>query len=814
MQHELRGEQSANEELLFDMLACAARTARVELDYSPTLLRSAWIEHIPFAFWLIGAMRPRSVVELGTHWGTSYFGLCRAAKEWGLDTKCHAIDTWRGDPHAGEYGEEVFESVRTINDREFGSFSTLVRSTFADAAERFPGNSVDLLHIDGFHTYEATREDFLAWRPKVSDTGLILLHDSQERTTDFGVWRLVAELAAEYPVFEFVHGHGLAVVGVGNQWPPRVRALLGLGSDSIEAATIRQLWVMQGRQFADRMQRNVARDGTEKAQRDRIAELEQTAAALEQALANQNQNFHAQLNSRDQQLTELKQQLAMQAEHAAQASGVRDKLKEEADAQLCGLRHQLAQQRELAQQSALRAEIERVNARRENATLEARLDAILSSTSWRSTRLLRTIVSGVRGTIRESRTSAAATKKHPQSANGPVRVLMVGHALDLTGAPHSQFELAAGLKRRQLVDPVMLSTADGPLKQRYESAAIETQIIEHPLANVCDERDYQRWITVTGKLFRKLQVAAVHANTLQTFWAVDAAAAAGLPAIWNVRESEAWQTYFDWLPSALRPFAYACFERAWRVVFVSDATRAAWSPLERSIAFAVIHNGLDLHAFDTRLNEFDRDQARQRIRAEHADVVIVLVGTVTERKGQLDLVRAAALLTPGLPERCKIYIIGDRPSAYSSELHRETAELRTCWKDRLHILPETEAVPVYLRAADIAVCSSRIESYPRVILEAMAAGLPIVTTPVFGIVEQVRAGENALIYQPGDESELAGALTRLINEPDTRSRMGERSRTILQELTSYDQMLEQYAALFYQACGRELPKRSMPCAAS
>jgi glycosyltransferase involved in cell wall biosynthesis len=249
-------------------------------------------------------------------------------------------------------------------------------------------------------------------------------------------------------------------------------------------------------------------------------------------------------------------------------------------------------------------------------------------------------------------------------------------------------------------------------------------------------------------------------------------------------------------------------------VFVSYATREAWSPLERGGNFAVVHNGLDLHTFDARLNELDRDRARQRIGAENVDVVIVLVGTVTERKGQLDLMRAAALLPPHVAERCQIYIVGDRPSAYSDQLHREAAELPICWNNRLHILGETEAVPIYLRAADIFVCSSRIESYPRVILEAMAASLPIVTTPVFGIAEQVRAGENALLYQPGAEGELADALTRLINDPEHRRRMGERSRTILQELTNYEQMLEQYAALFYEACGTERPKRDAPCAAS
>ena len=488
----------------------------------------------------------------------------------------------------------------------------------------------------------------------------------------------------------------------------------------------------------------------------------------------------------------------------------RDKLQKEIDAELCFLRGQLAQE------SGFRSRTAPVlaDAVSESSIISARLDAVLSSASWRSASWLRALLDAAKLAPKKIIGSIIAPKKPVQAASGPLRVLMVGHALDLTGAPHSQFEMAIGLKRRKLADPVILSTADGPLKHWYESSDIEVRVVDPPLANIGSLLDYRRRIAAIGELFSKLQISVVHANTLQTFWAVDAAASAGLPAIWNVRESESWQTYFDWLPRALRGRAYACFENAWRVVFVSNATRQAWAPIERNDNFTVVHNGLDLRAFDDRLSELDRGQARRRIAAQHADVVIVLVGTVTERKGQLDLVRAAALLPAELAKRCQIYMVGDRPSPYSDQLHREAAELPSCWGNRLHTVPETDAVPAYLRAADIAVCSSRIESYPRVILEEMAASLPIVTTPVFGIVEQVRAGENALIYQPEDVSELAGALTRLIKSPDLRDRMGERSRILLQQLTSYEQMLEQYAALFYEACGKQTPKRDTPCAGS
>src|SRR5271169_7204359 len=76
-----------------------------------TPLIPGWLEHAPFAFWIVEALKPRIVVELGTHGGFSYFALCQAVQRLGIESHCFAVDTWLGDEHAGFYGEEVFESV-------------------------------------------------------------------------------------------------------------------------------------------------------------------------------------------------------------------------------------------------------------------------------------------------------------------------------------------------------------------------------------------------------------------------------------------------------------------------------------------------------------------------------------------------------------------------------------------------------------------------------------------------------------------------------------------------------------------------------
>ncbi|MGC8470258.1 MAG: class I SAM-dependent methyltransferase, partial [Acetobacteraceae bacterium] len=79
----------------------------------------AWISHIPFAFWLVGASRPRLVVELGTHTGNSFFAFCQAAETHGTGSRLVAVDTWTGDAHAGTYGGEVFRDVSTFRDARY-----------------------------------------------------------------------------------------------------------------------------------------------------------------------------------------------------------------------------------------------------------------------------------------------------------------------------------------------------------------------------------------------------------------------------------------------------------------------------------------------------------------------------------------------------------------------------------------------------------------------------------------------------------------------------------------------------------------------
>jgi hypothetical protein len=405
-----------------------------ELDWQPDhLAPSAWHEHIPFAFWLVKALRPRSVVELGSHWGVSYAAFCQAAERIGLSARCYAVDTWDGDPHAGEYGEDVFAAVNGLNERRWRRFSTLLRTTFAEARGYFGPGEVDLLHIDGFHTYDATAGDFHTWRDTLSDRGVVLFHDTNVREREFGVWRLWQELKSQHPHFEFTHGHGLGVLGVGGPFPEPLKALFAASADPARTGAIRSLFAARGeavrhRYLYDATNRRLAESEA------RLASLQQEAGTLateatalrEQTLTLQEQSaataamvetLRQELSLRpgDQVLRqELDRALAEQlvAASAATVEALRQELSLRPGDE--DTREELA--RALAEQAAAVADRDRIQndyamacgardgalseaaqARAAAAAAFAQRDALIRSTSWRITRPLRVAVGILRG---------------------------------------------------------------------------------------------------------------------------------------------------------------------------------------------------------------------------------------------------------------------------------------------------------------------------------------------------------------------------------------------------------------------------------
>jgi GT2 family glycosyltransferase len=393
---------------------------------------------------------------------------------------------------------------------------------------------------------------------------------------------------------------------------------------------------------------------------------------------------------------------------------------------------------------------------------------------------------------------AASTVPAPMAK--PIKVLMWSHNLNHEGAPNSQFELTVGLMRRGLIDPIVVAPDDGPLRALYQRAGIEPIITPSGLWGFDDAASYEACVERIRTWIAGFGVELVYANTLETYPVITAAHRAGLPTLWNCRESTQWDRYYDNLPDPkLRTAAYAAFGYPYKTIFVARSTLEGWKPMDGRGSFTLVNNGLNRREIDRRAALWPRELARQTLGLRPDEIAVSLVGTVCDRKNQIDLVNAVGKLSEAAIARARIFVVGDRQGDYSHALHALRNALPAETQQRLYVVPETPHAALYYQASDIAICTSVVESYPRVVLEAMAYGLPLVTTPVFGIAEQVLPDVNALLYAPGETDLLAKHLESLIMNDDKRRELAENAAPVLDRLPDYEMMLDGYARLFQEA---------------
>jgi len=247
------------------------------------MISSGWFAHAPFAFWFTEVLQPKTIVELGTHHGYSYFVFCQVVQRLEIDTRCYAIDNWKGDEHTGFYGKEVFQKVKDYNDSRYSSFSRLIRSTFDEALEGFQDESIDLLHIDGRHFYEDVKNDFENWLPKLSNRSVVILHDTNVRERNFGIHKYWEEVIDRYPHFEFLHGNGLGVLGTGKSLPQKMNTLFTAFEDREQTRLIREIYSRLGTSLVDRFNLSKQNKRIEHLQ-DRLAKNENRIQRLEEKL--------------------------------------------------------------------------------------------------------------------------------------------------------------------------------------------------------------------------------------------------------------------------------------------------------------------------------------------------------------------------------------------------------------------------------------------------------------------------------------------------------------------------------------------------
>jgi glycosyltransferase involved in cell wall biosynthesis len=208
----------------------------------------------------------------------------------------------------------------------------------------------------------------------------------------------------------------------------------------------------------------------------------------------------------------------------------------------------------------------------------------------------------------------------------------------------------------------------------------------------------------------------------------------------------------------------------------------------------LIYNGI---AFTKQLP--DRAEARQALGLDDSTLVGAVVANLIHYKGHRELVRALSHVAANLSIPWRILVAG-RDHGIRAELE-SLAEARGI-REHIEFLGERANIPQLLAAADFGLLTSREEGFSNVILEGMAAGLPMIVTDVGGNPEAVLDGETGCVVPPYRPKAIADAILRLARNPELRRHLGEEARARAEDKFSIERCVRAHADLYQDLLGR------------
>lgn len=395
-------------------------------------------------------------------------------------------------------------------------------------------------------------------------------------------------------------------------------------------------------------------------------------------------------------------------------------------------------------------------------------------------------------------------------AHRRLRVLAVLDSLEHAGVSRSSFELLSDLKRSDVIDPVVVSRRSGGLERDYERSGISTVIMRDlvPLNAASSMRDYEGNIDAVRDRMNLRSFDVVFAESAMLFWAIDAAQMCGVPSVWSIPENQSWRTLFSRLATPIAERALECCGLAYRLVFRSEGSRRQWLGVDRLGNLDVIRAGLDVARFEEDTASQTRQAARSSLGLADDDVCILTLSSLSTGKRANDLASALGQIPEDVASRAFFLVVSVEAAMPDEGFDAISKGLPRALRGRVHMVPEHGKLTDYWNAADVLWSAYHSESYPRVVLEAMAKELPIIEPVTLDAGEQVRANVNALLYRRGNADELADCIARIVRDNELRGRMGASSKDVLAALSSHDEMLRRYSDLFLAASQSAVPSRN------
>ncbi len=383
---------------------------------------------------------------------------------------------------------------------------------------------------------------------------------------------------------------------------------------------------------------------------------------------------------------------------------------------------------------------------------------------------------------------------------GQLRVLLITHNLNLEGAPLFLLEYAEWLVRQAGFAIEVLASADGPLRANYEQLGAKITLMDrHRVFNVQSREEFAARVGELRAVVDFGRIDLVVANTLQNFWGVHLARLAGKPSLLYIHESTSVYRFFQKaFPLHLHPLAEEALAGATRSLFLCTATENYYKDHDQRGNFRIVPSWIRLDAIKAFEAKHTRAALRRKYGYGENEVIIANIGTVCERKGQHTFIRAVKLLQDLLPKdrTYRYLLVGGRAGIYLDLLQ---ADIKDLGLRHLDIIPETRDVYDFFQLADLFVCSSFEESFPRVVLEAMAFRVPIVSTDVHGIPDIVKDRAEAWLVKPGDHLALARLVKTCLDKERSGKSFAPTAYSKVLRYYSYERVLPFHVSLAREA---------------
>jgi len=357
-----------------------------------------------------------------------------------------------------------------------------------------------------------------------------------------------------------------------------------------------------------------------------------------------------------------------------------------------------------------------------------------------------------------------------------VKAALLSHLASMdapTGAERSLALLARGLKERGHEVAV---TAPGPWSMGADLEAVGVEVATIPV-RPC-------WLVQYGpqSLWRQTARAAryalpdrgyrdlrswlgaldpdvVHVNCLPHLRGAAAARSLGLPVVWHIREILPPGPRRRWFAGRLRAAST-------RIVAVSEAVAMWLREEDLGELVEVIHNGVD-----SPTDNVDRETVRGRFDLPSEAVVVGLFSQLVAHKGALDFVRAAHMAA-ARNSHLHFLIAGSGRPAFVGRVRGEIAAGLAA--ERIRLVPPQDEIWPLLAAVDVvALTTLWPDPLPRVLMEAMAVGLPVVAYDGGGVPEMVTAGKTGVVLPSGNVEGLGAAMLELAGDGEQRRRLGD-----------------------------------------